>query len=239
MKKTILSLFVGLAFLSSCTEPESNSNVALNNNVDSVSFAIGSSYGGNINRQLVNLGDTNLNYDAMVFGFTQALKEQDLTIDDELGNKIITDYMKMKDEDKRQADKAKYAGNVSVGEAFFAENKNKDGVSETASGLQYEVITMGEGESPIDGDRVRVHYEGTLLDGQVFDSSYERGESTVFPINRVIPGWTEGLKLMPVGSKFIFYIPYDLAYNENPPPGTIIEPFSTLVFTVELIEIEK
>lgn len=239
MKKTILSLFAGIAILSSCTNTESNTNVSLNNNVDSVSFAIGSSYGGNINRQLVNLGDTNLNYDAMILGFTQALKEQDLSIDDELGNEIINAYMKMKDDDRKKAERDKYSGNISVGEAFFIENKNKEGVIETVSGLQYEVLTMGAGELPIDGDRVKVHYEGTLLDGQVFDSSYERGESTSFSINRVIPGWTEGLKLMPEGSKFKFYIPSVLAYGENPPPGTIIEPYSTLVFTVELIEIEK
>ncbi len=239
MKKTIFILFAGIAVLSACTNSESNSSASLDSNVDSVSFAIGASYGGNINRQLKSLGDTNLNYDAMIVGFTQALKEQDLLISDELGNEIITDYMKMKDEEKRKEDIAKYSGNVSVSEAFFNENRGVDGVVETESGLQYKVITMGEGELPIDGDQVRVNYEGALLDGQVFDSSYERGESTVFPINRVIPGWTEGLKLMPVGSKFTFYIPANLAYNENPPPGTIIEPYSTLVFTVELIAIEK
>ena len=109
MKKTIFILFAGIAILSACTNTESNSNTGLNSNVDSVSFAIGASYGGNINRQLTNLGDTNLNYDAMIMGFTQALKEQDLTINDDLGNQIITDYMKMKDEEKKKADADKYS----------------------------------------------------------------------------------------------------------------------------------
>ena len=110
---------------------------------------------------------------------------------------------------------------------------------ETESGLQYIVVTKGDGELPIDGDRVNVNYEGTLLNGEVFDSSYERGAPIEFDINRVIPGWTEGLKLMPVGSKYVFYIPSQLAYAANPPPNSSIEPYSTLVFTVELLGIVK
>jgi FKBP-type peptidyl-prolyl cis-trans isomerase len=239
MKKTFFSLFVAVALLSACTNTTNTATVNLDTTVDSVSFAIGSSYGGNINRQLTSLGDTNLNYDAMILGFTQALKELDLDIEEDLGNEIINAYMQKKDEAKKQVDRDKFSGNISVGEAFLKENKTKEGIIETVSGLQYEVITLGEGEMPIDGDVVKVHYTGSLLDGQVFDSSVDKGDPIVHPVNRFIPGWTEGLKLMPVGSTFKFYIPSTLAYGENPPQGSNIEPYSTLVFTVELIGIEK
>ena len=122
------------------------------------------------------------------------------------------------------------------GEAFLAENAKKDGIQTTESGLQYEVLTQGEGEKPAATDTVTVHYTGTLIDGTKFDSSVDRGQPASFPLNRVIPGWTEGVQLMNVGSKYRFYIPYNLAYGEN---GTgSIPPFSTLIFDVELISIE-
>lgn len=126
--------------------------------------------------------------------------------------------------------------NAAEGDAFLAENRNKEGVMVTESGLQYEVITEGDGPTPMATDRVRVHYRGTLLSGDEFDSSYSRGEPAAFVLNQVIPGWTEGLQLMPVGSKYKFYIPGDLAYGEN--GGRSIEPNSTLVFEVELLGIE-
>ena len=114
----------------------------------------------------------------------------------------------------------------------------EEGIIETASGLQYEVITMGDGAMPIDGDIVEIHYEGSLLDGNIFDSSYERGRTSENSVNGFIPGFTEGLKLMPKGSKFKLYIPYNLAYGENPRPGSGIEPYSSLIFTLELIDIK-
>ncbi|MER2490365.1 FKBP-type peptidyl-prolyl cis-trans isomerase [Catenovulum sediminis] len=122
------------------------------------------------------------------------------------------------------------------GETFLAENAKKDGIQVTESGLQYEVLVEGEGDKPAATDTVTVHYTGTLLDGTKFDSSVDRGEPASFPLNRVIPGWTEGVQLMNVGSKYRFYIPYNLAYGEN---GTgSIPPFATLIFDVELISIE-
>jgi len=133
--------------------------------------------------------------------------------------------------------KAKAADNKAAGEKFLAENAKKEGVKVTASGLQYEVLKMGDGPKPVATDKVKVHYRGELLDGTVFDSSYKRGQPISFPLNGVIKGWTEGVQLMPVGSKFKFYIPSSLAYGANG-AGKAIGPDSTLIFEVELLAIE-
>lgn len=124
-----------------------------------------------------------------------------------------------------------------AGEQFLAENAKREGVKTTASGLQYEVLEATIGQKPKATDTVRVHYEGTLIDGTVFDSSYKRGESIAFPLNGVIAGWTEGLQLMSVGSKYKFFIPYQLAYGERG-AGASIPPYAALIFTVELLGIE-
>lgn len=126
--------------------------------------------------------------------------------------------------------------NMTAGQAFLEENGKKEGVKTTASGLQYQVMTAGEGAKPKATDEVTVHYHGTLIDGTVFDSSVERGEPASFPLNRVIPGWTEGVQLMPKGAKYKFFIPYDLAYGERG-TGADIKPYSALIFEVELLEI--
>ena len=123
------------------------------------------------------------------------------------------------------------------GEKFLAENAKREGVKVTSSGLQYEVLDATIGQKPKATDSVRVHYEGTLIDGTVFDSSYKRGESIAFPLNGVIKGWTEGLQLMSVGSKYKFFIPYQLAYGEHG-AGASIPPYAALIFTVELLGIE-
>ena len=124
-----------------------------------------------------------------------------------------------------------------AGEQFLAENAKREGVKTTASGLQYEVLEATIGQKPKATDTVRVHYEGTLIDGTIFDSSYKRGESIAFPLNGVIKGWTEGLQLMSVGSKYKFFIPYQLAYGERG-AGASIPPYAALIFTVELLGIE-
>lgn len=124
--------------------------------------------------------------------------------------------------------------NKEAGEKWLAENKTKEGVQTTASGLQYKVITEGTGKKPKATDMVTVHYEGKTIDGKVFDSSYERGEPTQFPLNQVIKGWTEGVQLMSEGSKYELYIPSELAYGEEGNPA--IEPNSVLIFTVELLD---
>lgn len=129
--------------------------------------------------------------------------------------------------------------NLAAGEKFLAENGKKAGVVTTASGLQYKVIKQGTGPKPTAADTVRVHYKGALLDGKQFDSSYDRNEPVVFPLNQVVPGWQEGLQLMPVGSKYQLWIPAKLGYGERGTPGGPIGPNSVLVFDVELLEIPK
>lgn len=125
------------------------------------------------------------------------------------------------------------------GAEFLAKNKKKEGIKVTESGLQYEVLKEGNSDKqPTIDDQVTVHYTGMLIDGTVFDSSHERNEPTTFPVSGVIRGWVEGLQLMELGSKYKFYIPQDLAYGQNPPPGSTIHPFATLVFEVELLEIK-
>jgi len=135
---------------------------------------------------------------------------------------------------ERQAEVSKKL--TAEGDKFLTENAERAEVTVTDSGLQYEVITEGNGEKPHAASKVRTHYHGTLIDGSVFDSSYERGEPAEFPVNGVIPGWTEALQMMPIGSKWRLYVPHNLAYGEHG-AGERIAPFSTLVFDVELLEI--
>ena len=139
---------------------------------------------------------------------------------------------------KEKALAVKYADNKAAGEKFLAENKTKEGVVTTPSGLQYKIITKGNGAVPADSSKVKVNYKGTLIDGTEFDSSYKRKEPATFRANQVIKGWTEALTMMPVGSKWELYIPYDLAYGSRE-TGSQIKPFSTLIFEVELLGIEK
>ena len=129
--------------------------------------------------------------------------------------------------------------NLEAGQKFFAENGKKPGVQTTSSGLQYQVVTEGKGAKPKAGEVVRVHYKGATLDGKTFDSSYDRGQPVVFPLDQVVPGWQEGLQLMPVGSKYKLWIPGNLGYGEKGTPGGPIGPNATLVFDVELIDIVK
>jgi FKBP-type peptidyl-prolyl cis-trans isomerase FklB len=147
--------------------------------------------------------------------------------------------MQKEEEEKKKAEMAPIIEkNKKEGEAFLAENKKKEGVVTTESGLQYKIITKGNGPLPKATDKVKVHYKGTLLDGKVFDSSYDRNEPAEFPLNQVIKGWTEGLQLMQVGSKYQFFIPYDLGYGEMG-RGEMIPPATVLTFEVELLDIVK
>ncbi len=145
-------------------------------------------------------------------------------------------FLQERQQQQQQATAQASEGNLEKGKAFLTENAGKEGVMTTISGLQYQVIEKGEGDKPVATDTVKVHYTGRLLDGTVFDSSVERGEPVEFPLNRVIPGWTEGLQLMSPGAKYRFWIPSALAYGEQGPPA--IGPNQVLDFEVELIEVK-
>lgn len=145
-------------------------------------------------------------------------------------NEIIQSYL-------NKVSESKFGEIKEAGEAFLATNKQKDGVQTTATGLQFEVVTEGTGNKPSAQDTVKVHYHGTLIDGTIFDSSIQRGEPATFGVHQVIPGWTEALQLMNVGSKYRLYIPQELAYGAHPHPGGAIKPFMALIFDVELLEI--
>jgi FKBP-type peptidyl-prolyl cis-trans isomerase FklB len=179
------------------------------------------------------IGDS-INADIFLSAFVATLQEEETLMD----VPTATAYFRTESEKVRNANMAsKYADNKEAGLAFLEANKAVAGVQVTESGLQYKVTKMGKGKKPSATDKVKVHYHGTLIDGTVFDSSVERGEPIVFALNQVIPGWTEGLQLMPVGSKFTFYIPQELAYGDRETGS--IKPFSALIFEVELISIEK
>ena len=150
----------------------------------------------------------------------------------------MQDFQKKLQEIANEQKKKVADENAKASADFLAENAKKDGIKVTESGLQYEVITEGDGASPKATDVVKVHYEGTLISGQIFDSSIKRGEPVEFPLNQVIPGWTEGVQLMKVGSKYRFFIPSNLAYGEQG-AGGMIAPNSALVFEVELLEIKS
>lgn len=182
------------------------------------------------------MGDSSLKLDINLIkqGLVNGLKGYKEQMTPEDAQKFLNETMKKIQTEKMEA---KYGANRIAGENFLAQNAKKPGVITTATGLQYEIIKKGNGPLPLDTNFVKVHYHGTLIDGKVFDSSIERKEPAVFPVNRVIPGWTEALKLMPVGSKFKLYIPQQLAYG-GADQGAI-KPFSMLIFEVELLSIEK
>ncbi|MEN8786451.1 MAG: FKBP-type peptidyl-prolyl cis-trans isomerase [Flavobacteriales bacterium] len=154
------------------------------------------------------------------------------------GEKVAMKIMESEKENIMAAQKEQFAGNIAKGEAFLAEKTAQEDVVTLPSGLRYRIIKDGKGAKPAATDIVSTHYHGTLIDGTVFDSSVDRGEPTEFPVNRVIPGWTEALQLMSLGSKWELFIPYNLAYGEQGAGGSI-EPYSTLIFEVELLEIKK
>lgn len=199
---------------------------------DSVSYAIGADIARNFKTQ-----EMDINNDAFVNGFLDIVSDGEVKISEDEAVACLTKYQQVMTA-KMQA-KANVAANENLakGEAFLASNKSKDGVKVTDSGLQYKVITQGSGKKPVTSDKVKVHYRGTLIDGTEFDSSYKRGTPLEFQLSGVIPGWTEGLQLMPVGSKYEFYIPANLAYGQRAPQS--IGPNQTLIFEVELLEITK
>lgn len=187
-----------------------------------------------INNQIFSGDSTqSLSKENFLAGFMAAVQEKGLVSADSAGVYVRTKAEAIKE----KALEAKYADYKKENEEFLANNKGKEGIQVTASGLQYKVITEGKGEIPTKESRVKVHYKGTLIDGTQFDSSYDRKEPTTFRADQVIKGWTEALTMMPVGSKWELYIPQELAYGSR--EAGKIKPFSTLIFEVELLEIEK
>ena len=227
--KGLIILAVATAMIvSSCNTKSSVTGNKVKTTEDSLAYALG------IANYFYYMSDS-IDIDPIMLakGMLEA-KEGKNALDEQAAQGFVMTYMQ-----KRQMEKMKamYGKNIDEGEKFLAENKKREGVQETTSGLQYEVITMGTGEKPAATDVVKVHYTGTMIDSTKFESSLDSGEPAQFIVNQVIPGWQEAIQLMPVGSKFKFYIPYELAYGEQGQGP--IPPFSTLVFEVELLEIVK
>jgi FKBP-type peptidyl-prolyl cis-trans isomerase len=204
--------------------PPTPSPVVLKNQVDSLSYAIGVLDGTFFKTQGVN----KVNGQMLGRGFSDVINGKPLC-SPEVANEIVRREM-------QKMSQARVQPNIDQGTKFLEENRKKTGVKETASGLQYEVITMGSGLKPADTSIVKVHYDGFLLNGTIIDSSRDRGEPYTTPLTQVIRGWTEGLQLMPVGSRFKFYIPYTMGYGVQG-SGASIPGGSLLIFDIELIEI--
>ena len=197
----------------------------LSGELENFSYALGMSIAGN----LIQTGVKTVHPELFLNGFKDVFKGENTMIHPEEANAILEEFIGKLNQNKG-------AGNLEEGRKFLAENKKKQGVVELPSGLQFTVLTEGEGEIPTINDQVKCHYHGTLIDGTVFDSSVERGQPAVFPVNGVIQGWVEALQLMSTGSKWRLFIPSELAYGSNG-AGGVIGPNSALIFDVELLKI--
>lgn len=218
-----------------CQGPKTKT--ALVTEKDKYSYALGAHFGNQAHFQLVTRDSIDLDIDLFIQAFKERYMEDSakFLMNDSVIFQTLTDLSQARQAEKVKKDSIAAATNKAAGEAFLAANKSAEGVVTTASGLQYKVITEGTGAVPGDSDVVKVHYTGTLLDGTKFDSSIDRGEPLEFPINAVIPGWTEMLKLMKVGGKVTAWIPSDLAYGPRG-RGAQIPGNSMLIFEMELID---
>ena len=193
--------------------------------MDKFSYGLGMGIGQN----LLSMGVNEMNVEDFVKGVKDVLTGNKTEMTHAEAQKVVNEHF-------RKLAEAAYAVNKEAGEKFLAENAKKEGVVTLPSGLQYQVLVEGSGKKPLATDRVQCHYEGTLIDGTIFDSSIKRGEPAVFGVNQVIRGWVEALQLMQEGAKWRLYIPYDMAYGEHG-AGEMIPPYSALVFDVELIKV--
>ena len=243
MKQLLLSAFALTIMIGCAQGSEVKSKVAkfkLKTELDSVSYAIGNGYSKGLKKQ----GLKEISPDAFAKALYDNFAGQESLLSEEQVTQVLTAYserLKKEAEAERAVKMEAYQKRAATakedGEKFLAENKVKEGVQTTASGLQYKVIREGDGPNPTSTSTVKVHYRGTFTDGETFDASYDRGEPISFPLSGVIKGWTEGVQLMKKGAKYEFYIPYDLAYGPQGSPGSI-PGYSTLVFVVELLDIE-
>lgn len=227
-----LSAVVAATLLTACSQGQKGRNAELITTMDSVSYAIGADIGANLKRGKID----SINVDLLSSGLADGL-DSNLRVDEETLQQVMRSFM-MKMQAKMQAEEAaKGEENRLAGEKFLAENGKRTGVVTTPSGLQYEVITMGTGPKPSATDVVKLHYHGSFPDGEVFDSSVERGTPVEMPVGQWIPGFVEALQMMPTGSKWKLAIPSDLAYG--PTGNGRIPANSTLLFDLELIEVVK
>jgi FKBP-type peptidyl-prolyl cis-trans isomerase FklB len=212
---------------------ETQEDKILKTEKEKISYVIGV----NAVRNFESRGD-DFDLEMVIRGLRDAYSGKKLLLSEKECNEILDAYRKK--QLLKQIEATKNAGekNKKEGDAFLEQNKAREGIVTLPSGLQYKIIKEGDGKKPVDGETVQVHYRGTLIDGTEFDSSYKRGEPASFEIGKVIPGWTEALKLMPVGSRWRLFIPPDLAYGDKG-AGNAIGPNTTLVFEVELLAIEK
>ena len=194
---------------------------------EKVSYAVGMSIAESLKSQKLDKLDLNM----LKNGIEDVFENNTFKVNPSEANELIKSYMD-------EANNAAYGENKQKGIDYLKENQKRSEIKTTESGLQYEILTEAEGARPSSTDNVTVHYHGTLIDGTVFDSSMERGTPASFGVHQVIPGWTEALQLMNVGSKYRLHIPQELAYGANPHPGGPIEPFSALIFDVELLSIQ-
>ncbi len=236
MKKSTLIIFSAAALaLSSCKEEQKKVELITDNS--KVSYGIGLDIANNIKQGQL---DTIIDADALVQGLKDALDSNaTYLMSPDSASEFTRNFFMQQQEKQRSSQLKQFEGNKENGIKFLEENKTKEGVAVTESGLQYKILKKGYGPKPTADQKVKVHYKGTLVDGTVFDSSIDRGEPAVFGVGQVIPGWTEALQLMNVGSKYQVFIPQELAYGESMRQGSPIPPFSALIFEVELLGIEK
>ena len=242
MKKYLLSLFALLFYFAGLSQVKKNPppphagavQPSLKSQDDSISYAIGLSVANFFKQQNVQHINTSLVEKAI----NDIMKSGSTLMNEQQANSVIMACMNKAQAEKNKENAAAAEVNKKAGEAFLAANKTKAGVVTLPSGLQYEILTEGNGPKPAATDKIKCNYQGSLLDGTIFDSSIQRGEPLQIGVDQVIPGWTEALQLMPVGSKWRLYIPSNLGYGDRQ-AGPTIKPGSTLIFDVELLEIVK
>ncbi len=232
-RSSVIGAAVLVGLLAGCDgtrEQAGEAQPAIEDDAAKASYSLGYRFAENVQRQF----GEDLSQDAFMRGVRDKLAGEEAAVGDEEAQRVLTEMM-----EARQAQAAGEAlENLEEGFSFLEKNAEREGVIMLESGLQYEVLEEGEGEKPAPTDLVTTHYEGRLIDGTVFDSSYERGEPATFPLDRVIPGWTQGLQLMSPGAKYRLYVPADMAYGERG-AGDTIPPNSVLIFDVELLGVQQ
>jgi len=232
VKKSIVlgAVIVGLTACSQ-GQPPADKPVALDSDARKLGYAMGMDVGASLGRMGVDA-----DADAFVEAFRTSLAKGEMRMSPEEAAEVKQTLVQKIQQEKQAKAAAAGEANKSAGIAFLAANKQRDGITTTPSGLQYEVLKAAEGDKPVATDTVKVHYRGTLIDGAEFDSSYARGKPATFPLKGVIPAWTEGVQLMSVGSKYRIFVPSELAYGEHG-VGEKIGPNAVLIFEIELLDI--